>query len=548
MIKILFISDREDKISEYRAVFSSGAYEFFAYTDEKIIGELVTDVVIVDSALPDVKSLCKKLKSKNAVIILLGDNFDKETEKFISAFLTENMTADWVISSVNVSLRVKNALNALSDTNKNLADSLYRLNVLYDTSSRFAGTLDKNKLIQYMIEGLDKSLSFSLACTLSFFEEPVLLLNSLYDLSEELVSSLKMRMALNYKSKFENSDLDVDSLKAVKYVKHPANKFTFSLLQQDSLFAPISLGDNLYGCIEIFKETPFTAEDTACFQTIVQQVSLPLKSAALYQEIIETNSKLEKLERLKSDFISIVSHELRTPLTSIKNSLDILLGGKCGKLEPSADKFITMAQRNVHRLGGIINDLLDLSKIEAGKMDFQFKQMNIHSVIEYVKSTFGGIAKAKNLNLTADETENLPYICADSQRLEQALTNLVSNAVKFTPEGKTITVKSSLINAEDIHAPECFAQSTERLHGEYILVTVEDEGIGLAEKDFLQAFDKFAQIENSLSRKAGGSGLGLPIAKQLIEAHDGVIWCESRQTGSKFCFVIPAAARTAALA
>lgn len=335
-------------------------------------------------------------------------------------------------------------------------------------------------------------------------------------------------------------EVKAEKLKVIKLVKYPASRFTFTLFQFDNMFAPISLGDNFFGCIEIFKEAPFTSEDSTCFQTIAQQVSLPLKSATLYQELIETNAKLEKLERLKSEFISIVSHELRTPLTSIKNSLDILTSGRCGEVTQSAEKFLSMAMRNVQRLSGIINDLLDLSKIEAGKMDFNFVQTNINTVIDYVKSALTEVAKSKGLTLITDETENIPSVNADPQRLEQVLTNLVSNAIKFTPENKTIKISSKIVNTETMRINEYFKDSIKLIEGEYIQVCVEDEGIGIAESDMLHAFDKFAQIENSLSRKAGGTGLGLPIAKQLLEAHKGAIWCDSELLkGSRFYFVIP---------
>ena len=395
-----------------------------------------------------------------------------------------------------------------------------------------------------MIEGLDKALSFSLTCTLSFCteDEPVLLLNSLYEISDEILSAIKLRTILNYKNAFENPpyEIDEENLKVIKTVKYPGNRFTFSLFQYDNMFAPITLGENVFGCVEIFKDSSFSSDDATCFQTIARQAALPLKNATLYQEIKETNHKLEKLERLKSEFISIVSHELRTPLTSIKNSLDILKSGKCGDVTSNMEKFLDMAGRNVQRLSGIINDLLDLSKIEAGKMDFVFKDMNIHSVVDYVKSALSEVAKEHGLTLLAEETENLPDITADSQRLEQVLTNLVSNAIKFTPEGKTITIKTELINAADIKCHPYFEDDIKKLSGDYIMVSVIDEGIGIAEKDLLHAFDKFAQLENSLSRKVGGSGLGLPIAKQLLEAHQGTIWCDSTpDVGSAFHFVVP---------
>lgn len=562
MIKILFVSDRDNKIKEMRDIFAKNTYEFSSLIDETHITDLVTvdtpDIVILDTLAQNInlKTLNKKIKtiSENIIIILLtsNDNIEKDLLKFANAFITDDMSSGLILSTININLRMKNSLEMLSDTNKDLADSLYRLNALYSTSSQFAGTLDKTKLLNFMVEGMDKALSFSLTCTLSFCTEdkPVLILNSLYEISEELLEAIKLRTLLNYKSVFDGKklpyDIKAEDLKIIKNIKYPANRFTFTLFQYDNMFAPISLGENFFGCIEIFKETPFSSEDATCFQTIAQQVTLPLKSATLYQEIKETNLKLEKLERLKSEFISIVSHELRTPLTSIKNSLDILLSGRCGEVTPSADKFISMARRNVQRLSGIINDLLDLSKIEAGKMDFNFKEISIHSVIDYVKSTLTELAKSKKLNLITEETEGLPSINADSQRLEQVLTNLVSNAIKFTPEGRNITIKSNVVNAKDIKINDSFKDEIRKLEGDYIMVSVIDEGIGIAEKDLLHAFDKFAQIENSLSRKVGGSGLGLPIAKQLLDAHNGAIWCDSEpEKGSTFYFVIPVALTTA---
>lgn len=549
MIKILLLSENIEKINKFRCIFSSNTY-YFGVNSVDFLNLEQPDIILIDNNYPDLKFVNKKIKTeceKSIVIFIVSDKkIDKDLIKYANAFITEDMSEDLIISTINVNLRMKNALDMLSNSNKDLADSLYRLNTLYDTSSKFSGSLDKAKLIQYMIEGMDKALSFSLICTLSLCNnnEPVLILNSLYELSDELISALKLRTILNYNSIFEGKtlpvELNIDTLKVEKHIKYPANRFTFTLFQYDNMFTQISLGDNFFGCVEIFKETSFTPDDAACFQTIARQVSQPLKSAILYQELIETNAKLAKLERLKSEFISIVSHELRTPLTSIKNSLDILQSGRCGDLTQSADKFLSMAMRNVQRLSGIINDLLDLSKIEAGKMDFNFVPANINTVIDYVKSALSEVAKSKGLTLITNEAENLPQIIADTQRLEQVLTNLVSNAIKFTPENKQIKISSKLLNAKDIVINEYFKDEFKIISGDYIQVCVEDEGIGIAEKDLLHAFDKFAQIENSLSRKAGGTGLGLPIARQLLEAHHGAIWCDSElNKGSKFYFIIP---------
>ena len=286
--------------------------------------------------------------------------------------------------------------------------------------------------------------------------------------------------------------------------------------------------------------TDFSQEDTTCFQTLARQVSLPLENASLYDEIKKTNIKLEKLERLKSEFISIVSHELRTPLTAIKNSLEICLSGKAGEVSSIMDKFLNMAQRNVTRLSGIINDLLDLSKVEAGKMDFKFEKANINTPVEFIKNTFENVAKDKNITLTLEKDDNIARTYYDNQRIEQVMSNLVSNAIKFTNENGNIIIKTENISLKDIDRTKLAGIENASFYENYIKVSVKDSGIGIAPEDQKKVFDQFQQIENSLNRKNGGTGLGLPIARQLIEAHKGFIWVESElNRGTTFSFVIP---------
>lgn len=556
MGNILLISENDSIINRYKNLLNKIPFKFNSCCNQTSVLDLIEveppDVFLIDEKIEslNLNLTIKKIKSQldNAQILLISDGSvtDEDTTKYISGFILNTFSDELILSTINSHIKTKEKLDILSGKNKDLADSLYRLNVLYNTSSQFAGTLDIKELLNYMTEGLDKSLSFDLACTISFgFEnEPVLIVNSLYDISEELMSALKLRAILNYKSLFENStppfEINDNELKIIKNIKNPNNKFTFTIFQYDNMFAPIDLGDNFFGCIEIFKENSFSTDDATYFQTIVQQVSLPLKSAGLYKEIIEKNEELEKLERVKSEFISIVSHELRTPLTPIKNALSILSSGRCGTLGENAVKFIDMAKRNVENLTNIINDILDINKIEAGKMDFNYKLMNIHSVIENVKTNFDCVAKEHEIIFNAQEQENLPDIYADSQRLGQVLTNLVSNAIKFTPRGKSITIQSELKNANEISTNPYFEKELKTLNGNYIVVSVIDEGIGIKEENLLKAFDKFTQIENSLSRKVGGTGLGLPIAKQLIKAHKGTIWCDSEEEkGSSFHFALP---------
>lgn len=555
MASILFVSQDEKKGKKLQDVLQKNSYEF-SYADNLTLATDVLkahhpDIVILDNEIKnfDLKIMSKKIKSyDNMLTILLTSNSEIEPEllKNSNAFLQEPLDNKLLLSTISSNLRTKESLQKLSSSNQELARSLYQLNVLYNTSSQFAGTLDKDKLIDIMIDGMDKSLSFGLACALTFRSEnePVLIIHSLYNISDRVLEALKLRATLNYKSLFDKKEmpfeLDINNLKVEKHIKHSIKEYDFSVLRSDNMFAPIVLSENFFGFIEIFRENEFSTEDATCFQTLAQQVSLPLKSATLYEIKEQTNKKLERLERLKSEFVSIVSHELRTPLTAIKNSLDIILSGKAGEMTDNMAKFLDMARRNSVRLSGIINDLLDLSKIEAGKMDFKFETIKIESVIEYVKTSLDGMAKEKNLTLATKIEDNFADIYADTHRLEQVLTNLVSNAIKFTPEDGKIEIRTEVVDAKDINPVEMFADDLKKLKGKYLQICVKDNGIGISNEHLAHVFDKFAQIENSLSRKVGGSGLGLPIARQLLEAHNGMIWCNSKpEKGSSFYFAIP---------
>ena len=260
----------------------------------------VSDIYIFDeNSNCDLKQIIQRIKniSENSQIILFASsqNADSEIMANINGYIFDNFSDGMILNIVNTVLKTKSKLDKLTISNKDMKESLYRLNVLYNTSSQFAGTLDTKELLGYMAEGLEKSLSFDLACTISFgFEnEPVLIIDSVYDVSEELVNALKFRAVVYYKSLFEGKEIpfeiDDTKLKIIKNIKNPHEKFTFSVFQYDNLFAPIDLGDQFFGCIEIFKNKQFTSDDAAYFQTIVRQVSLPLKSAGLYKEIKEKN-------------------------------------------------------------------------------------------------------------------------------------------------------------------------------------------------------------------------------------------------------------------
>ena len=552
MTKFLLISEDSEKEQLLREVFPMD--EIAVTSDELLIFDILKveepDIVIVDGDIEvlDLKPLCRKVKQYPVVVLLVigKKDLNKDVMHNANLFIQTPIDKKLLSATVDSGLKTRLSLLKMTKSNQELARSLYQLNVLYNTSSQLAGSLDKDKLIKIMIEGIEKSLNFELACTLMFRSdrEPVLIINSIYKVSDRLLEALKLRAILSYKSLLSDPpvDIKIGNLKIEKNIKHNIQEYDFSILRYDNMFAPITLNDEFFGFTEIYREKPFSTEDATCFQTLVQQVTIPLQSASFTQELKATNRKLQKLERLKSEFISIVSHELRTPLTAIKNAMDIILSGKAGDMTENIEKFVSMGKRNAIRLSGIINDLLDISKIEAGKMDFKFELIHVEPVIEYVKTNLSEVAKEKNLTIKYVPSGENVEVYADSNRLEQVLTNLVSNAIKFTPEAGEIEITSKVVNARELQYDNCFEEDIKKLQGNYLQVCVEDHGIGIERKDLNHVFDKFAQIENSLSRKVGGSGLGLPIARQLMEAHNGAIWCDSEiNKGSRFYFVIPIA-------
>lgn len=558
MSKVLLVSENTKENEEAASILSQSGIGVIVCTDEEgifnYIEKNLIDLIIIDA---DIKALnpvilCRKLKAyvhTENILILSLINHDGDISdilKLSNASICKPVNEKILTAAVSSNLKMKKSLDILSKNNSELAKSLYQLDVLYNTSTQLAGSLDKQKLVNIMIDGLEKSLSFSLSSTLIFHNENIidLIINSLYGISPRLEHSLKLRSILSYRALFDKKqipyDINVEDINVIKNIKHPLEEYDLNILKFDNLFAPINVGEKFFGLIEVFRETEFSQEDTTCFQTLSRQVSLPLENASLYEEIKDTNTKLERLERLKSEFTSIVSHELRTPLTAIKNSLDIMLSGKAGDITATMDKFMNLAKRNVTRLSGIINDLLDLTKVEAGKMDFRFEKGDINAPVEFVKNTFENLAKEKNIAISLDSEKNIAQTYIDAQRIEQVVTNLVSNAIKFTNENGKIVIKTENLIGADIDKSKLFDAQDPVFYEKYIKVSVADNGIGIAEEDIAKVFDKFQQIENSLSRKNGGTGLGLPIAKQLIEAHKGFIWVESQpNAGTTFSFVLP---------
>jgi signal transduction histidine kinase/GGDEF domain-containing protein len=243
------------------------------------------------------------------------------------------------------------------------------------------------------------------------------------------------------------------------------------------------------------------------------------------------NQELRRVDAMKSEFVSVASHELRTPLAAIKNAVQLMLSGKTGEINENQSKFLSMAERNINRLTNILNDLLSLSRIESGKIELNFENVELKGIIELTASSLRPQADVKSIQIEVGVPEQLPSVYGDPEKIEQILTNLIGNSIKFTAEGGKI-----LITAK--HLPK----GKEGGYGDKVAVSVKDTGIGIPPEHLDAIFEKFHQVEGSLHRSVSGTGLGLAITKGLVEAHQGKIWVESEvEKGSVFTFTLPLA-------
>ncbi len=241
-----------------------------------------------------------------------------------------------------------------------------------------------------------------------------------------------------------------------------------------------------------------------------------------FVSVISDVTKQKELEALKNEFLANISHDLRTPITCIRGSLQLLCDTSVNQLSPTQEKFAKLALNNVERLSRLINDLLDLSKLESNKFTIKPIPFHVDNLIQSLVNEFGAWSKTKGITIQT-KIEKPLEIEADQDRISQVLTNLIGNALKFTPSGGTVTVEGR--------------RSADLLK---IEVGVRDTGPGIAKNDFQKLFEKFSRIESQAMQGVSGTGLGLTIAKEIVELHGGRIWVESEEgKGSYFAFELP---------
>jgi signal transduction histidine kinase len=250
------------------------------------------------------------------------------------------------------------------------------------------------------------------------------------------------------------------------------------------------------------------------------------------RELAAANEKLKEADRLKNEFVATISHELRTPLNSIIGFTKLILNEIDGPLNELQRTDLTAIYTSSQHLLSLVNDVLDFTKIAAGKMALHKEMLDFSEIVVGVMATTLALVGDKNIELIDEVEDTLPTVYADRVRIRQVILNLMSNAVKFTEEG-SITLRAKRITEEVVLDGKRRAML-------FILCSVTDTGMGIAEKDIPIVFEEFRQLDASTARQADGTGLGLPISKRLVEMHGGRLWVESKVgVGSTFSFTLP---------
>jgi signal transduction histidine kinase/DNA-binding response OmpR family regulator len=304
---------------------------------------------------------------------------------------------------------------------------------------------------------------------------------------------------------------------------------------RSEVILPLKTGDNVMGVLDIHarNESAFTSEDLHVLQILADQIAVAIENARAYELAQQAVEEMRRADRLKSQFLANMSHELRTPLNSIIGFSKVILKGIDGPITELQRQDLTSIYNSGQHLLGLINDILDLSKIEAGKMELQFSEVNLVDLINSVMSTAVGLVKDKPITLYHHVPADLPTVIADATRIRQVLLNFLSNAAKFTEEG-SITVEAKVVESPK-GTPE-------------VMITVTDTGIGVAEEDRHKLFQPFSQVDDSPTRRTGGTGLGLSICRSFVEMHGGrigLLWSEVGK-GSTFFFTLPVPTPTTA--
>ena len=293
------------------------------------------------------------------------------------------------------------------------------------------------------------------------------------------------------------------------------------------IMVPVRANGEVVGTLQLASRTPrkFKPEEVNLLQTIGNQLGVAVQKAQLYEETVRQAVELERANKLQADFTAMIAHDLRSPLINIMGVAEVMVAGMFGSVSREQTKWLGRIQSNSQSLVDLVSDFLDVSKLESGYIDLSRETLNLSGLIQKNLDSYRVLALDKKISIRGSVDPSLPVIHADPRRLDQVLSNLISNAIKFTREDGKIEVGAALVDAARVK------------------IWVRDNGVGIAANQIGVLFEKYRQGDNVKHSTHRGTGLGLVICKMIVEAHGGRIWVESFEgKGTTFFFSLPAGA------
>lgn len=428
----------------------------------------------------------------------------------------------------------------LNKAQEELDKRLGALDALQKTSRLVSTTLEESEIFN--------RLNLSLLNELGFEKTLLLTYNKDGELFPRISIGFNQREEENIVKEFEQDPLIIATLRkgeilsSIHSSKELREKITALFGLKYFILSLILAQKNILGIIFAgnYSDTfPVTEGDEELISILSDQIGQSVENARLFEQVYRSSQTLEQkvqqrtrelasaleevqqINKTKSEFISAVSHELRTPLTSIKGYAAILMGGKLGEVPEQVRERLERINKHSDNLVKLINDLLDISRIESGRVEMKLIKVNLSTMIDNVHDLLVPQLKEKDIKFVRQVDRDVPEISVDATQIERIFINLIVNAIRFTPQKGMITVK---VKKED----------------DKINVSVIDTGIGIKKEDLNRLFDEFYRVENEINQNVKGTGLGLTLAKKIVEAHHGKIGVVSElQKGSTFYFTLP---------
>jgi signal transduction histidine kinase/putative methionine-R-sulfoxide reductase with GAF domain len=452
-------------------------------------------------------------------ILLYRQEVRPFTDKQIG--LVQNFAAQAVIAIENTRL-----LSELRQRTTDLGSSVGQLRALGEVSQAVNSTLDLETVLSTIVSKAVQ-LSGTDAGTIYVFDEvrQEFNLRATYGMNEEMIGALanqhigldepSIAAAIAQREPTQVADLKDQAPTAVNEI---ISRGGYHAL----LLAPLLRGQDIVGLLVVRRRAPgaFPKSTADLLQTFADQSAVAIQNARLFSEIEEKSKELAEASQHKSQFLANMSHELRTPLNAILGYTELMADGIYGQLPEKTMGVLKRLESNGRHLLGLINDVLDLSKIEAGQLVLDLSDYSLEDIAQTVRSTLEPLAADKKLAFKVEMAPKLPAGHGDGRRLAQVVINLVGNAIKFTDAGEVVITGRATDGAFHL--------------------SVRDTGPGISAADQAKLFQEFQQADNAITRKKGGTGLGLAISKRIVEMHGGKIWVESQLgQGSTFAFTVP---------